>query len=86
VRHPRRDALQERLREQGVDTLIHYPLPPHLTGAYAAEYAGRGLPVAEQLGDEVLSLPMGPHLPLADAHRVADAVRDAVAALKARAV
>ena len=41
VRHPRRDALQERLAEAGVDTIIHYPIPPHLTGAYAAAFEGR---------------------------------------------
>ena len=75
VRHPRRDALQERLAEAGVDTIIHYPIPPHLTGAYAAEFEGAALPVAERLADEVLSLPMGPQLPLDDADRVAEAVR-----------
>lgn len=75
VRHPRRDALQERLAEAGVDTIIHYPIPPHLTGAYAAEFEGAALPVAERLADEVLSLPMGPHLPLDDADRVVEAVR-----------
>ena len=86
VRHPRRDALQERLREAGVDTIIHYPIPPHLGGAYSAEFEGRHLPVAERLADEVLSLPMGPHLALDDAERVARAVREAVAALEASAV
>jgi dTDP-4-amino-4,6-dideoxygalactose transaminase len=86
VRHPRRDELQERLREAGVDTIIHYPIPPHLGGAYAAEFAGARLPVAERLADEVLSLPMGPHLPLDDAERVAAAVREAIGALEASAV
>jgi dTDP-4-amino-4,6-dideoxygalactose transaminase len=76
VRHPRRDALQARLAEAGVDTLIHYPIPPHLTGAYAGQFGE--LPVAEQLAGEVLSLPMGPHLGPAGAARVAAAVRDAV--------
>jgi dTDP-4-amino-4,6-dideoxygalactose transaminase len=78
VRHPRRDALQQQLAEAGVDTIIHYPIPPHRTGAYAAGFDGRSLPLAEQLGDEVLSLPMGPQLPLADADRVIEAVRAAV--------
>jgi dTDP-4-amino-4,6-dideoxygalactose transaminase len=86
IRHPRRDALQGQLASGGVDTIIHYPIPPHRTGAYAADFADAGLPVAEQLGDEVLSLPIGPHLPLADADRVADAVRNAAAALTAGAV
>jgi dTDP-4-amino-4,6-dideoxygalactose transaminase len=86
VRHPRRDALQAQLREAGVDTIIHYPIPPHLTGAYAPEFADRRLPLAEQLGEEVLSLPMGPHLALEDADRVADTVRRALAALEAGAI
>ena len=85
VRHPRRDALQERLAAAGVDTIIHYPIPPHLTGAYAAGFEGLSLTVAEQLADEVLSLPMGPHLPLDDAKRVAGAVREAVGMPKASA-
>jgi dTDP-4-amino-4,6-dideoxygalactose transaminase len=80
VRHPQRDALQARLAEAGVDTIIHYPIPPHLSGAYAADFERRRLPVAEQLADEVLSLPMGPHLPLEDVDAVADVVRTALQA------
>jgi dTDP-4-amino-4,6-dideoxygalactose transaminase len=86
VRHPRRDALQARLSEAGVDTIIHYPIPPHLTGAYAAGFAGRPLPVAERLADEVLSLPIGPHLSLDDSEKVAVAVREAVGQLEASPV
>ena len=82
VRHPRRDALQARLSEAGVDTIIHYPIPPHRTGAYAGGFDGVRLPVAERLADEVLSLPMGPHLALEDADAVAGAVREAVGALR----
>jgi dTDP-4-amino-4,6-dideoxygalactose transaminase len=79
VRHPDRDALQSRLDDAGVDTLIHYPIPPHLTGAYP-EYAGAGLPLAERLANEVLSLPIGPHLSADQVDRVAAAVREALAA------
>jgi dTDP-4-amino-4,6-dideoxygalactose transaminase len=85
VRHPRRNALQEQLAAAGVDTIIHYPIPPHLTGAYAAGFGDRTLPVAERLADEVLSLPMGPHLSPDDADRVAEAVRDAVGAVETSA-
>ena len=80
VRHPRRDVLQRRLSEAGVDTIIHYPIPPHLSGAYAADFERAELPVAERLAEEVLSLPIGPHLALEDADRVAAAVRDAFGA------
>jgi dTDP-4-amino-4,6-dideoxygalactose transaminase len=86
VRHPQRDALQQRLSDAGVDTIIHYPIPPHLTGAYAAGFDRGALPVAETLADEVLSLPMGPHLALDDVDAVAAAVREAVGALEASAV
>ena len=85
VRHPRRDVLQRRLSEAGVDTMIHYPIPPHLSGAYAADFEGAELPVAERLADEVLSLPIGPHLALEDADRVAAAVRDALGATEVSA-
>lgn len=76
IRHPQRDALQARLGEAGVDTLIHYPIPPHRSGAYA-DYATAPLPIAEQLADQVLSLPIGPHLALQDVDRVAEAVSSA---------
>jgi dTDP-4-amino-4,6-dideoxygalactose transaminase len=83
VRHPRRDELQARLAEAGVDTIIHYPIPPHRAGAYP-EHAGAELPLADRLAGEVLSLPMGPHLALEDAGRVAAAVAAAVDALATR--
>ncbi len=82
VRHPRRDALQQRLTEAGIGTLIHYPVPPHLSGAYAEMGLQRGaFPLAEQLADSVLSLPMGPHLSLDQAQHVAATVREIVQGL-----
>lgn len=63
VRHPRRERLQQALHKAGVGTLIHYPIPPHLQAAYAAEGFGeKSFPLAELLASEVLSLPMGPAL------------------------
>ncbi len=63
IRHSKRDQLAEELGRRGVETLIHYPVAPHRSGAY------RDLPVdpdqvrvAEHLAAEVLSLPMGPHI------------------------
>ena len=79
VRHPRRDALQLRLGEAGIGTLIHYPIPPHRQPAYAdAGFGGDALPLASRLADEVLSLPLGPQLAEAQAARVIDAVRAAL--------
>lgn len=61
VRHPERDALRHALASEGIETLIHYPIPPHLQGAYADRGHGRGaFPVAEAVADTVLSLPIGP--------------------------
>lgn len=56
-----RDTLQCYLRDQGVETLIHYPLPPHKQQAYV-EMASCSYPISERLHETVLSLPMGPHL------------------------
>lgn len=79
VRSPERDALQARLTEAGIGTLIHYPIPPHMQEAYAdLAVTPDALPVARQLAGEVLSLPMGPHLGADAAAAVADAVRRAV--------
>jgi dTDP-4-amino-4,6-dideoxygalactose transaminase len=63
VRHPKRDLLQQKLTEADIGTLIHYPVPPHLSGAYAdAKWKRGNFPIAEKLAETVLSLPMGPHL------------------------
>lgn len=75
VRSPARDALQARLTEAGVSTLIHYPIPPHMQNAYARlGVAPDTLPLARQLAAEVLSLPMGPHLAPDDMRQVAQAM------------
>ncbi len=76
IRHPRRDALAAFLKEQGVDTLIHYPLPPHLQEAYQnlGMKAGQ-FPLSEAIHREVLSLPMGPHMPQEQAIYVTDKIR-----------
>jgi dTDP-4-amino-4,6-dideoxygalactose transaminase len=63
IRTPQRDALRACLREAGVGTSIHYPLPTHLQEAYRDLGLGPGsLPLTEQAADEVLSLPMFPEL------------------------
>lgn len=71
VRHARRDAFQKALSDAGVGTLIHYPTPPHRQEAYKdSAWPPGSLPLAEKLGSEVLSLPMGPHLPIDQAREV----------------
>lgn len=78
VRSRRRAALQAQLKAAQVETLIHYPVAPHLQPAYRSLGIPAGsLPIAERLQDEVLSLPMGPHLRPQDIERVASLVRQA---------
>lgn len=61
VRHPERDAVRARLEKAGIETLVHYPVPPHLSPAYSGKFQKGDFPVAERLAKEVISLPMGPH-------------------------
>jgi dTDP-4-amino-4,6-dideoxygalactose transaminase len=77
IRHPARDALQQRLASVGIQTLIHYPIPPHLSEAYA-DMGGRpgAFPKAEELARTVLSLPIGPHLSQEQATRVIEAIHE----------
>ncbi|HEX7242048.1 MAG TPA: DegT/DnrJ/EryC1/StrS family aminotransferase, partial [Longimicrobiaceae bacterium] len=85
VRVAGREAVQRQLAERGVETLIHYPIPPHLQGAYREMGLERGaFPVAEALAGEVLSLPMGPHLRDEEQTAVIEALR-AVVPARARA-
>ena len=71
VRHMQREALQKRLADAGVATVIHYPVSPHLQPAYLALGISRGsLPIAERLQQEVLSLPIGPTQSVEDTREV----------------
>ena len=63
IRHPLRDELQRYLKANGVGTLVHYPVPPHLSGAYANSGWKHGdFPATEELANTVLSIPISPHL------------------------
>ena len=76
VRHPRRDALHAYLSSLGIATQIHYPEPPHRSGAYAHLGLEKGaFPVTEAACATLLSLPIGPHLSASDRDRVIAAVR-----------
>ncbi|WP_151635243.1 DegT/DnrJ/EryC1/StrS family aminotransferase [Noviherbaspirillum aerium] len=73
-----RPVVQEVLRQQGIPTAIHYPVPIPMQVAYASFNTTPRFPVAESMSERVLSLPMGPYLPEADLQRVVDAVGKAV--------
>lgn len=76
IRAPRRDALREYLRQNGIVTGIHYPVPLHLQPAFREFGPPRGsMPNAEKACRQILSLPLGPYLKDADVLTVAAAVR-----------
>jgi dTDP-4-amino-4,6-dideoxygalactose transaminase len=77
IRHSRRDELQAHLQQAGIGTLIHYPVPPHLSGAYS-DLGGKAgdHPISEELAQTVLSLPMGPHLPLESVETIIQEIRN----------
>ncbi|QDV12564.1 dTDP-3-amino-3,6-dideoxy-alpha-D-galactopyranose transaminase [Rosistilla oblonga] len=72
IRTPHRDALREHLQQHDIGTQIHYPIPPHASDAYSdLGFPSDAFPLANQLTDEVLSLPMGPQLPPTHAMSIA---------------
>jgi dTDP-4-amino-4,6-dideoxygalactose transaminase len=80
VRSGRRDCLRDDLAGAGVETLVHYPTPPHLQPTYAdLGLAAGSLPAGEAWAQEALSLPIGPHLAEWQVARVVESVRRAVA-------
>jgi dTDP-4-amino-4,6-dideoxygalactose transaminase len=79
IRVPQRDRVLARLQEAGVQAGIHYPVPIHLQGAFSSLGYGRGaFPVAESIAQEIISLPMHPHLTGGQQERVAEALFDAL--------
>lgn len=76
IRHQQRDWLQEALKQRSINTLIHYPVPPHLSKAYQTiGYEDGDFPIAEKLAKTILSLPMGPHLKAEEQATVINALR-----------
>ncbi len=74
IRPPRRDALRNYLRQVGVGTLIHYPVPVHLQPAYRGRLAMAALPWTEQATRQVLSLPIFPELNPDQVQRVVECI------------
>jgi len=80
VRCAARDALAEALTAAGVQTMVHYPVPPHLQPAYAAlGYRAGQFPIAEIISRTTLSLPIWPGLSDAQIDHVCDVIRQAQA-------
>jgi dTDP-4-amino-4,6-dideoxygalactose transaminase len=76
IQTSQRDALQKYLSAKGVHTLIHYPIPSHLSKAYAEMQILQGnYPLSEAIASSELSLPMGPHLSLDEAKLIVRIIR-----------
>lgn len=76
IRHPRRDEIAAHLQEKGIGSAIHYPIPLHLQKCYSPlGYTKGSFPVAEQVANECLALPLYPEL----THQQADQVCQALA-------
>ncbi len=75
IRHPQRDILQAYLTENNVQTLIHYPIPPHKQQAYE-KWHKLSFPITEQIHNEVLSLPISPTITIDEAKKVTETLND----------
>jgi dTDP-4-amino-4,6-dideoxygalactose transaminase len=77
---PQRAVIQAELAARGIASGIHYPVPCHQSPAYA-EFALERLPVAEAAADEILSLPLSPHMPIGDVQRVCRELSEVLASV-----
>ncbi|CAM4332634.1 dTDP-4-amino-4,6-dideoxygalactose transaminase [Paenibacillus endophyticus] len=75
IRSNNRANLQSFLTNKGIQTLIHYPIPPHKQQAYK-EWNNEEYPISEKIHNEVLSLPISPVMRLEDAVKVAEALNE----------
>lgn len=73
IRHPQRDRVQSYLANCGIQTLIHYPTPPHKQGAYN-EWSSHSYPITEMIHNSVLSLPISQVMSMEDVKKVAKAI------------
>jgi dTDP-4-amino-4,6-dideoxygalactose transaminase len=85
IRTGDRDGLMKHLKDAGIGSAIHYPVPLHLQKAYASlNYSAGDFPVAESAAAEIVSLPMYPQLGLSQQERVAKEVRSFTTGLQSR--
>ena len=75
IRTKHREKLQEHLTENGIQTLIHYPIPPHKQEAYK-EWNNLTFPITEQIHNEVLSLPISPVLTDEEIKTIVEAINN----------
>ena len=75
IRHAKRAELQNYLSEKGIQTLIHYPIPPNKQLAYKS-YNHLDFPITNLIHEEVLSLPLSPVMPLEEVNEVIKALNN----------
>lgn len=69
IKTTQREKLVKYLADNGVQTLVHYPIPPHQQSAYK-EWNGASFPISEQIHEQVLSLPISPTLSMVDVKKI----------------
>jgi dTDP-4-amino-4,6-dideoxygalactose transaminase len=75
IRHSNRNLLQKYLKENGIQTLIHYPIPPHQQRAYK-DWNYLSFPITEKIHQEVLSLPISPIMKDSDVEKVVQVINN----------
>lgn len=75
IRTENRDALQKHLEANGIQTLIHYPTPPHKQGAYK-EWANQSFPISEEIHRTILSLPVSPVMKDEEVQKIVEVVNE----------
>jgi dTDP-4-amino-4,6-dideoxygalactose transaminase len=75
IKTNKRDELQKYLLDNGIQTLIHYPLPPHKQNAYT-EWNNDSYPISEQIHNEVLSLPISGVQSLEDTKKIVQVINE----------
>jgi dTDP-4-amino-4,6-dideoxygalactose transaminase len=75
IRTKKRVELQKHLSDNGIQTLIHYPIPPHKQEAYEA-YNNLSFPITEQIHEEVLSLPLSAIITKEDMNKIVKVLND----------
>ncbi|MBO5629552.1 MAG: DegT/DnrJ/EryC1/StrS family aminotransferase, partial [Aeriscardovia sp.] len=81
VKGGRRDALHDYLEQNGVGTVIHYPIAPHKQECYSKEAWNTpqlSLPITEQIADQELSLPIGPTITMEEVEQIVEVINNFV--------
>jgi len=74
IRVESRSHFQEYMRNNGIETMIHYPIPPYRQKAYQSEYANVDYPVTSYISERIVSLPIFPHLSIDNVNYIVDIV------------